>query len=123
MIRFGSRCRTFVALVIGLLEGSAVAAGSRVPARAPDLVGPRLVVVRVGQSVLVRLPRRPGRLTVDDPGIASLEGVSGTMLRITGRRAGDTHVRGRDVARRHIMIGVKVLPGPRPARARPVGGS
>jgi Flp pilus assembly secretin CpaC len=125
--RIDASCWALVVLLFSpLIPSGALAGGRRVPAKTPDLVASRMVVVQVGQSSMVHLPSKPNRLTIDDPTIASYAVLPRAVLRIVGKQAGDTHIRGSDAARRRIAIAVKVLPGAAPTRhqapRRSVGG-
>jgi Flp pilus assembly secretin CpaC len=100
-----------------LASAFALLAGSTALGKSGTLVGPRMIVVKVGQSTLVHLPRKPLQVAVDDPSVASLQALPRNTLRITGKRIGDTRISGQDVARHRIAIQVKVLPGAAPRKA------
>lgn len=70
---------------------------------------PQEVVVRVGKTVTVNLPRRPQRLSAENPSIASVTVAGNGTAKVTGHKVGTTRLVGRDDAQVPILISVRVV--------------
>lgn len=69
---------------------------------------PEVVHVKVGKVATVQLPRQLQRLSTEDAAIATVEVLPDGRISVTGRKAGETRIVGRDQAQVPIIIRVKV---------------
>lgn len=99
--------RTMVGVGLGLVLAFGAALGGGGPAAAQT---PEVVVVKVGKTVTVALPRRPQTLASENPSVASLRVLPAGKAEVTGHKPGETRLVGRDDAHVPIIIKVRVEP-------------
>jgi len=77
------------------------------------------VVVEVGKTVKVPLPRQPLIIGVEDPKVASIAILPKGELLVTGKKVGSTRIVGRDHAHVPIVMGVSVVPEKKKTKRKP----
>ena len=96
-------------LVRGLIAATCAAACLVAFGAGPALAQkPASVIVKVGKSVTVPLPRHPQRLDIEDASVATMEVLAEGKVKVTGKKVGKTRIVGRDNAQVPIIIEVVV---------------